>query len=278
MKYLLDELYTYEEDHSDALCPFDETASNSHAGEDRFVKPLTQEDGRHLEEKLEEDRRYLSEKLDSLTASIQPFLSLVQPGSLPESNTINPALLNAVARLERSQAPHRAAVAILLPSQSRSARSSPITYPSAHCDAAPHTVSGHVPSSSGGPIPLQIVSPNTSDSSNRKLVVPRISPSRREKHRTWEMVIKDWENPSPERSPVPLRDWDPAWLKNKNQAMQYHVRKMIAEEFILEFKRDATAFTGAYPAHVNGMTPLYQAILKYRQETGRAKVRANLRV
>ncbi|KAH6866175.1 hypothetical protein BKA70DRAFT_1244004 [Coprinopsis sp. MPI-PUGE-AT-0042] len=183
--------------------------------------------------KAEEDRRYLSEKLDSLTASIQPFLSLVQPGSLPESNTINPALLNAVADLSAVRR-HTELLSLSCSPPSRDQQDHPQLHTpqpigtspprsselsTQHTsDAAPHTVSGHVPSSSGGPIPLQIVSPNTSDSSNRKLVVPRISPSRREKHRTWEMVIQDWENPSPERSPVPLRDWDPAWLKDKNQA------------------------------------------------------------
>ncbi|KAF9059059.1 hypothetical protein BDP27DRAFT_1191750, partial [Rhodocollybia butyracea] len=33
IQYLLDELNTYEEDHSDALAPLDRKASESHAGE-----------------------------------------------------------------------------------------------------------------------------------------------------------------------------------------------------------------------------------------------------
>ncbi|EDQ99683.1 uncharacterized protein LACBIDRAFT_316218 [Laccaria bicolor S238N-H82] len=33
IRYLLDELYTYEEDHSDALCPVDYETNMSHMGE-----------------------------------------------------------------------------------------------------------------------------------------------------------------------------------------------------------------------------------------------------
>jgi hypothetical protein len=45
IRYLLDKLQTYEEDHRDALCPSDETANRSHMGEDRALRPLTASDG-----------------------------------------------------------------------------------------------------------------------------------------------------------------------------------------------------------------------------------------
>ena len=50
IRYLLDELNTYEEDHSDALCPVDEAANHSHLGEDRAVRPFTADDGKKLYE------------------------------------------------------------------------------------------------------------------------------------------------------------------------------------------------------------------------------------
>jgi hypothetical protein len=37
----LDELYTYEEDHSNALCPIDEERSGSHMGELVEIQPMT---------------------------------------------------------------------------------------------------------------------------------------------------------------------------------------------------------------------------------------------
>ena len=45
IRYLLDELATYEEDHCDVLCPSDETANRSHMGEDRALRPLIALDG-----------------------------------------------------------------------------------------------------------------------------------------------------------------------------------------------------------------------------------------
>jgi hypothetical protein len=37
----LDELHTYEEDHSNALCPIDEERSGSHMGENIEIQPMT---------------------------------------------------------------------------------------------------------------------------------------------------------------------------------------------------------------------------------------------
>lgn len=54
MRYLLDELKTYEEDHRDELCPVDETANQSHMGEDRLLRPFTAADGQALSQQCNE--------------------------------------------------------------------------------------------------------------------------------------------------------------------------------------------------------------------------------
>ncbi|KAF6742594.1 hypothetical protein DFP72DRAFT_830329, partial [Ephemerocybe angulata] len=51
IQYLLDELHTYEEDHSGALCLVDDTANWAHMGEDRLLWPFNSADGQALTEK-----------------------------------------------------------------------------------------------------------------------------------------------------------------------------------------------------------------------------------
>jgi hypothetical protein len=61
-------------------------------------------------------------------------------------------------------------------------------------------------------------------------MVPHIKRSKK----AWLQVIQDWTTAQPGRCPVPLRDWDPSWLKPTNQGMLYHIRKIIAEEFLIQ--------------------------------------------
>lgn len=48
IRYLLDELNTYEEDHSDALAPVDRRASESYAGEAAEMGPVSAAECRNL--------------------------------------------------------------------------------------------------------------------------------------------------------------------------------------------------------------------------------------
>lgn len=45
---MLDELYSYEEDHSDALCPIQREADQSHAGEAMLTCPLNTDEARRM--------------------------------------------------------------------------------------------------------------------------------------------------------------------------------------------------------------------------------------
>ncbi|KAF5329196.1 hypothetical protein D9611_013216 [Ephemerocybe angulata] len=67
IRYLLDELHTYEEDHRDALCPVDESANNAHMGEDRSLRPFTADDGRKL---YEHCNTLLRAQFDNLTEKV----------------------------------------------------------------------------------------------------------------------------------------------------------------------------------------------------------------
>ncbi|KAJ3527042.1 hypothetical protein NMY22_g9926 [Coprinellus aureogranulatus] len=90
----------------------------------------------------------------------------------------------------------------------------------------------------------------------------------------WRVVVDDWEKLQPQRCPRPLKDWPPSWYKETKQAQAYHIRKVIATEFIDEYHRDDNAFCLAYPAHARGMSPLYHEIRAARQKRGEVKTRA----
>ena len=48
IRYLLDELYTYEEDHSNVLCPVDYETSLSHMGQASETQALSAAEGLQL--------------------------------------------------------------------------------------------------------------------------------------------------------------------------------------------------------------------------------------
>ena len=68
------------------------------------------------------------------------------------------------------------------------------------------------------------------------LIIPKIERTydRNILANAWRQVVDDWEGKDPRRCPVPLCDWDATWHKKTPQAVVYHQRKVIAEEFINE--------------------------------------------
>ncbi|KAF6751254.1 hypothetical protein DFP72DRAFT_816725 [Ephemerocybe angulata] len=105
-----------------------------------------------------------------------------------------------------------------------------------------------------------------------KHFVPRIS--RTARSRAWEIVLVDWETPQPTRCPIPLCKWEPEWVRETKQGAHYHIRQVIATEFIEIYGRSRTSFLEAYPQHAKGLTALYHAIRNRRQDRGAAGRRA----
>ncbi|KAF5320608.1 hypothetical protein D9611_013750 [Ephemerocybe angulata] len=196
IRYLLDELYTYEEDHRDALCPVDEFAGNSHMGEDRSLRPFTAEDGRKLYDHCDgvlrdavstlTDKAKYGHQYPSAT-SHQPPTNLTQAESLSASQG------------QTNQRPFDIRWQSAVVAEVRSGTSSPA--PSRRLSSEKHTI-------------------------------PRMPRSKAKIPQGWKVVVRDWEVAQPQRCPIPLRDWDPAWLGETKQQQAYHVRKVIAVEFI----------------------------------------------
>ncbi|EAU89590.2 hypothetical protein CC1G_02479 [Coprinopsis cinerea okayama7 len=283
IRYLLDELYMYEDDHRDALCPFDEDTSNAHMGEDRMLRPLTQLEGQQLFERLG--------SIESLCSMSQKALSATSYNAQPAApvyhvyNVYHVANTTSYTGFDTTPMPMQAYQPSLQPTPWAIA-STPLPpstgmFP-AHSSSAERLAlsQGFHPIQllSGPPAPFnaalqpQVEAPAAAIPSRRYYTVPRIHPGKREL--AWRQVIEDWTCPNPARASKPLSKWDVSLLADSNQKQQYHYRKVIAEEYLDRFQSNDADFMNAYPEHKIGISALYQAILREHQRLGLAKRRS----
>jgi hypothetical protein len=69
-----------------------------------------------------------------------------------------------------------------------------------------------------------------------RIAIPHIDRSRKTTSNAWKIAVQDWENPDPARCRVPLQDWQPQWYQwSTCKVQKYHIRKVIALEFIERF-------------------------------------------
>ena len=73
----MDELHTYEEDHSNALCPIDEEKSASHMGENVEIQPMTRAEIRQYFNEHAKTTHQLSLQLNQLMVSVSSESSLL---------------------------------------------------------------------------------------------------------------------------------------------------------------------------------------------------------
>ncbi|KAH6905934.1 hypothetical protein BKA70DRAFT_1107246 [Coprinopsis sp. MPI-PUGE-AT-0042] len=284
IRYLLDELSTYEEDHSNALCPDDEIAGNLDPDEDPAERPLTQADGFKMVDtiaaRFEEAQRSMVAQVAQgiVLTSLRPEHHLTKGSPLPTTPTSilcpprhYPMCAERPDLLHPPPPPRPQSRQLVQPVQ-----------PSQHYSPYPQQSR---PSQSDDRPRSRQPAPSQQRSSSRALVpiptrhllvVPRIDLRPSEVHKAWEMVVKDWEDPDPRRSPTPLCEWDYSQLKDANQRMQYHYRRTIATEFIEGYGRDRDMFLRAYPEALRGMVALCNAIKSRHQGTGKVKQRARL--
>ena len=82
----MDELHTYEEDHSDALCPIDQKKGDSHMGEYVEIQPMT----------AAEIRRYFDEhskKAHQLAIQLNRLMN-VSSRHLPQTMLTGPGMVS----------------------------------------------------------------------------------------------------------------------------------------------------------------------------------------
>jgi hypothetical protein len=70
IRYLLDELHSYEEDHSDALCPVQREAHGSLFGEHVLVQPVATQEVRLMHTSIHSDMKGMQNEIGSVKTTI----------------------------------------------------------------------------------------------------------------------------------------------------------------------------------------------------------------
>ncbi|KAF4619278.1 hypothetical protein D9613_004727 [Agrocybe pediades] len=275
IRYLLDELYTYEEDHSDALNPANSTGrtGTTVAGPDFSSGSPTQSIGAsRLNDPLLYECRQVRQLLSEVSINLQrptppqffptQFNNMSLPGNFFPLQPFTSSFASVHPGLTANITP-QADPAVLAPEDRF-----PTSFTAPYSASAPTPVSQSVSASS---VNLDL------NCSSKKHIVPGF-PSGTTRLKCWEIVVKDWEFADESRSLyVALKDWRPEWYRNTSQTQKYGQRRMVAKEFIHQYERDEHRFLAAYPEHVNGFTPLLNAIRVAKQLRGDCDVRLNRR-
>ncbi|KAF9069400.1 hypothetical protein BDP27DRAFT_1447711 [Rhodocollybia butyracea] len=275
IRYLLDELNTYEEDHSDALAPIDRKAYESHASEAAEMAPLSTSEGCGLFKLVDESIK------TQFSVAFSHFLPRGAPQGFAVSQFSSPLVQGHYLHFPASfasftqthQSPPLAPFLQtyahqFLPSVQRVPFSNPsslvldtvsvpyATGPSKATYAQLAATVSHPSKSSGILLPGLAHLP----------VIPKISPG----PDAWKQVILDWDKADPVRDHhYALKNWKVEWAKETKLSAHYGQQKMIALEFINIFGRDEAAFTAAYPMH--GIQQLMLAIRNSHQDRGLVK-------
>ncbi|THU79935.1 hypothetical protein K435DRAFT_874921 [Dendrothele bispora CBS 962.96] len=232
IRYLLDELHTYEEDHSNALCPTEKqeegTSDHSdHSDSSSLIQSVI---------KLTSTQQWSSQSNDFIS-----YPSASYPHPVANYYSPNPILYPIVP-----QHPTTSFQPVIPPT--------PISVPlgpavAVYSQIAASTSMSFLSSASNIPI------------------IPPISRSCGSE--AWKIAVKDWQYADPSRGLTQaLKDWPKEWAAEINRKVHYGHRQMIAKEFLDGYDGDEQAFCMAYPEHKHGITALLNAIRKKHQASG----------
>lgn len=244
----MDELSTYEEDHSDALRPVQREADQSHAGVAKLVSPLSREEAQLLFEAQELTHREALQKVCfSLTTQIATATAHhhCQCNSQPITNisAVNSSLVPQPSVYTPTPS-HVLGLSVPLPLPYPTAPLASTNYPS-FSDLNPlKNRRGELIPVPGFGLPNSsqpVENPNRSVSRPAPVAPSRIVPYIPNGECAWRQVIKDWQTSDPSRSlHVPLKDWDKSWYSGNRAisqriGVQYNYRKRIAEEYLIQY-------------------------------------------
>ncbi|KAH0832355.1 hypothetical protein J3R83DRAFT_13378 [Lanmaoa asiatica] len=297
IRYLLDELHTYETDYSDALAPVPHNADNSSLmGEATLIQPVTTEELRSVHTSVTTDVRGLRARMDTLTSAVRELSTVVSnsshtAGRAPAVSSKNPTPLTIrlpppSRNIPWAPGPESAATGSSVPLQTPS---SAISRPHARCASAPYVPISQSPSintlghaSIPPGIPGGSRTGPTRRSSHRLpkagLVIPDVpvlcaDGMRRPRKESWRDIVQHWTTGDPALGlHTPLKDWPPEWIQGANRifATKHFEWSVIALEFL---HSDEVSFLTAYPQAERGHTALLHAINAARRERGERAVR-----
>ncbi|KAG0694080.1 hypothetical protein DFH29DRAFT_1006668 [Suillus ampliporus] len=255
IRYLLDELHSYESDHSDALCPTQQEADGSLLGEHTLAKPVCTQDLQMMQECITADVAVLRSDVRRLATAFVTHST----GSEPWQQSFTPSSCPAPPLPPVNSTPQ------------------PVT--TYDHFFIPSAVSTRPPSG-----PVQSLSQITCNGTNsfrplpeKGLLIPDVPVQRTDgsfppRKDSWKQIIQHWLKGDPACGlHLPLRDWPGEWIRGKNKdlfATKYKQRSVIALEFLERYDGNEAAFMAAYPEADDGHTALLRAINRARRARG----------
>ncbi|KIM35710.1 hypothetical protein M413DRAFT_55263, partial [Hebeloma cylindrosporum] len=268
IRYLLDELHSYEESFNDALCPLQVEKDVTFMAEHHAVAPINNETAGIIHSQLVGQMRSIHNEI----RITQHQMQLQLQASLSKLN-ITSESLNFTGFLAQSH-DHR-----------------PLPFPSGACRT--HAIHP-IMAPTRCPSQTQPLGTNFSDPRPRQgsqsrfnpvsrplpthaMVIPDIPVKNADGTRphvrdSWRCIVDHWKNGDPERGlTVPLKEWPDEWLRGPNRrlvASKYNQRARIAQEFLTQYDGDEVKFLAAYPEAEEGHTRLLTAIQVARKAQG----------
>ncbi|KAK7016148.1 hypothetical protein R3P38DRAFT_3400390 [Favolaschia claudopus] len=245
IKYLLDELNTYEDDYSGMLLPTKPDTDKSFLGEATSTAPAIAENITMLHQSLSADIRTLSTEFDALLRIVAA--AVTAPASFASSHLL---LISCIALTtgQPNAQPHLISSA---------------KYRQFCTDNYSNTNSFHLTSLCLGTDRLFRHFPLVSlQSQPPALTRGRPLPD------AWSDCSRHGD--AEHGLTTSLKDWPKDWLRgtNKPLAMKHTQQRIIATEFIDHYKRDKQSFLEAYPEANQGRFRLLGAINKAREARG----------
>ncbi|KAL4064546.1 hypothetical protein J3A83DRAFT_4191265 [Scleroderma citrinum] len=260
MCYLLDELYCYENKHSNALGPISQEADHSLASEGTLIQPASTEALCPAHASLTADVATLHASMNKMSAS--------QAMMLEDVRDLHQKLGNMSNLLEKTLAPATAHGA----SPPQWSLGSPLDADNIHTSA---TAYQHPTSTQTSTIQLP---PTIQFTPNAQSPLPtfhsqwmQFSTLLTPRTESWKDIICHWTEGEEWLSlTVPLKDWPHSWYNGPHGQkfnLKYYQRKVVATEYLDKFHENEKDFLKAYGSTARlGHTSLLKAILAAHKE------------
>ena len=245
IRYLLDELHSYETDYSDVMAPTSRGANDSLMGEGALVRAVSTEEMRSVHTSVVTDVHGLRADMDGITGVIRELTHVIlqsnrcSPTAAPGRNTdADPEAppRPGPAPLTIRIPPHLAGPSSI-PASSRTTRSNVnlnLNPPDRHDAAALAPLPRRAKTGARRSRHLSYSIPKPG------LVIPDVpvlcsDGTRRPKKESWRDIVKHWVSGDPELGlDTPLSEWPLGWIQGNNHvfAVKHYERSVIALEFL----------------------------------------------
>ncbi|KAG1723917.1 uncharacterized protein EDB91DRAFT_1063111 [Suillus paluster] len=257
VRYLLDELHTYETDYSNVLAPISCSTDASLAGEHALTRPASTEELHMVHASVAADVNGLRNDMHSLTSVVMQAAcsTAIALQHLDSSYRFT----NVPECVSRTTTPLPPPVDTAKQPLSRSLVVSPM--PAAALSTSSTSRRPQVPATTS--ISWQkLPTPG--------LVIPWVPVARPNgtsspKNKSWKEIVEHWLVGDRDQGlTTPLKDWLREWYQGANRRFmsKYHQRVTIMLEFINQYESNKARFLAAYPEAKLGHTQLLKAVNK----------------